>query len=139
MGKRSLLSIISLLVWIAASNHCFLEYLVSSSSAVAASGISEEGTPSGTKCPLHSEEDTTSHEDGKPCGGAALTNNWAKLGVTDTELLPILSLPLRVSLVAPTKLTPASVQSDVGPLLPFSTRPFLSLSIASNAPPRKLA
>lgn len=136
--KQALLSILSLVVWLAAVNHCFLEHFLSKGSLVAAGDVTSQSDSSGDKCPLHSERDPDSHEDGKPCGGVALTKSWGKLDITDAELLPVVSLPNQIPSIAPARLTHTSILPGADLHFNLSTRPFDSLSVASNAPPASL-
>lgn len=136
MKKAKLISIITLLVWFAASNHCFLEEVFLSRAFASESDVLATPESPPVECPAHSADDhRASHQEGAPCGGAVLASGGAKLEVSQAQLVPLFPLPLIFSVETPTILTISASTPQVEVLAPFVDRAFLSLSLASNAPP----
>ena len=123
----SILGPLFVLLWIAGTNHCALEYVFGASAS----------TTQG-ECESHPDKSSDSHQEGHPCvakslvaGGEQLQTK-AKVAVSKANLVQVVYAAVLMFAEEQHSKTP-QITSD---LLhgPFS-QPLISLSIASNAPP----
>ena len=123
----SILGPLFVLLWIAGTNHCALEYVFG------ANASSTQGD-----CESHPDKSSESHQEGQPCATKSLVAGGEQLQIKVTVAA---SEPTLVQAVYAAVLMFADEQHSkthqlANDLLhdPFS-QPLISLSIASNAPP----
>ena len=123
----SILGPLFVLLWIAGTNHCALEYVFG------ANASSTQGD-----CESHPDKSSESHQEGQPCATKSLVAGGEQLQI---KVKVAASEPALVQAVYAAVLMFADEQHSkthqlANDLLhdPFS-QPLISLSIASNAPP----
>lgn len=145
MKSNGLFSVIIALLWLVAMHHCAVEDLTSwifgGKSAHVAASADTNGSP--LQCPSHSQNDSSSHKEGQPCGSIIQASTKVEFRRVEPILLPLsvaFALFLRVDFLASNSLK-AVPEADIKIL----DRPSVllqlahSLSLAPNAPPVTLA
>ena len=123
----SILGPLFVLLWIAGTNHCALEYVFG------ANASSTQG-----ECESHPDKSSDSHQEGQPCATKSLVAGGEQLQITAKVAVDEHTLVRAVyaAVLMFAEVQHLRAQQFTSDLLhdPFS-QPLISLSIASNAPP----
>lgn len=129
MARRyfSILGPLFVLLWIAGTNHCALEYVFGANSST-----------SQGECESHPDKSSDSHQEGQPCATKSLVAGGEQLQIKAKVAVGEQTLVRAVyaAVLMFAEVRQLRAQQLTNDLLhdPFS-QPLISLSIASNAPP----